>query len=272
MKKNSLIISLFVTNTLISAALVEGVDGPKSFTRSSFQLDSLEMCNCKPLKHGPPGITGATGDPGATGPTGPAGPLGVTGPTGPTGAIGPGGPAGLAGPTGPQGSPGPTGPTGPAGILANTFASFYTTNPDVAIGANSVGNDPTIVMPLQNALSPDGGITPNGSGGFVFNAQGEGLYHIIFGAATNTGTNIAISITPGAPVVPFTAVAGSPVSIVDTSEMVSNSILTNIFAGDEVRLFNNNTLSGVLLSDPAVTATTNLAYIVFIRLGPPEST
>jgi hypothetical protein len=271
MKKTSLIISLFVTNTLISSVLLEGVDGPRSFTRSSFQLDSLEMCNCKPLKHGPPGITGATGDPGATGPRGPTGPLGITGPTGPTGAVGLGGPVGFTGPIGPQGAPGPTGPTGPAGILTNTFASFYTLNPDVAIGSNTVGNDPTIDLSVQAAISSDAGILPNGSGGFLFTDQGEGSYHVIYGAATNISTNIALSITPIAPVAPFVAIAGSPLTIVDTSEVVSNSLITNIFSGNEVRLFNNNTLSGILLSTPTLSNPSTLAYIVFIRLGPPTS-
>jgi hypothetical protein len=269
MKKTSLIISIIITSTLIGSISLEGVDGPKSFT-SSFQLDSVEMCNCKPLKHGPPGITGATGDPGATGPRGPTGPLGTTGSTGATGATGPGGPAGLAGQTGPQGVPGPTGPTGPAGILTNTFASFYTTDFNTAIGPNTVGNNPTILLPLQTSLSPDGGITPNGSGGFLFSAQGEGSYHIIYGAATNTSTNIALSITAGAPVVPFTATAGSPLTIVDTADMVSSSLITNVFSGDEVRLFNNSA-AGILLSTPFASGPSNLAYIVFIRLGPTTS-
>jgi len=220
-------------------------------------VGSLEMCGCKPLRRGPPGLTGPTGDPGPTGTIGPIGPsVGSTGSTGPQGPIGPQGPTGPIGTT-----PGPTGPTGPAFPISSTsYSSYYLFGG--ASPPNDGVNDPSVSVDI---LAQENDLIHTAGGNFIIVTPG--LYLILYGASAEPGS-IAISITPGAPTTPFIPTPGSGVDLNVLNEMVSGSLLANLNTGDVVKLFNNSTTSTLVLSLPDSTDGSITAYVVLVRLGP----
>jgi hypothetical protein len=261
----------FTLSLLISAIALPSyalcLETSRNSTQNSLSLNDFEMCNCKPLKHGPPGITGFKGDPGPTGPTGPTGPLGTTGTIGPTG---PQGPIGSIGPTGPSsglGSTGPIGPTGVSGLATTTsFASFYSTAIGTVVPANNGVTDPSVPVDTQAALS---GVTHAANG--TFTITDPGLYLITYAASiqgTGGPQSIAISITAGAPTLPFSPEVGSGIDYDPANgEYVRGSLIATLFLGDVVKLFNNSTTSSFTLQSPNADGS-SIAYLNLVKIAP----
>ncbi len=262
MKKALLFVSVFISTHIFATLSTTQVDQLGLNDKISY----FRELNCKEIRCPRPGPTGATGATGPTGATGTTGPTGATGATGATGT----GTTGATGPVGPTGTTGPVGPTGATGASFAYLATVTSSTQNVSMLRPIPFDTPGVtaatfafnIIPLTLNL-PD---TPPGSVD-TFEIVVPGVYLVDYGVnVTNTDDTahfmtIAVNGNLLFPTKTTLRVAGCC-----APEIVANSYLLELFAGDLVQLINDS--NGTLAFFGTGNINSPAAYISLVQVAP----
>lgn len=230
---------------------------------------------------GPPGPTGTEGNIGPQGPVGPMGPQGFTGFTGGTGPTGPTGPNGFTGPTGPSGigtfgatgptgptgfgSTGPTGPLGPTGHSSSIDFGVYFYASDNQLGSVFVNPNNPIPLGIQNASSGITDFTLTGSNTITILKSGVYLiyYRLIIRPLIFSTAALAINRLVIAPGVISSSIFANATLVTD----VSGTLITPLFAGEQIQLINFSTAQILIAADSRGSSAARVE-ITLVRIAP----